>query len=148
MTDKDINKEESKTFAEHVKKQMATLKDHDHKLFQQLIDGLVTIGWNEDGGSPTFRLLSKDDACIKVFRSEEAPAVIKICFSAEPEDKVESKVVEFTEDAIKKYLDGCISFWRKSKKAEALIYIDSYQSVRASLFGELKEPEREDEEVA
>lgn len=69
--------------------------------------------------------------------------------------------VRFTEKAVKEYLDECIVFWREKKvKAEksrrvnigvadvddmdaiqdilvAKCYIDAYQSVRTSLFGEL-----------
>lgn len=76
------------TFAEHVKNQMVVLTKYDHELFKQIVDGLVSMGWHEDGGSPTYRLLSKDEAAIKIFRNEEAPKVIKICFSAEPEEEV------------------------------------------------------------
>jgi len=79
------------TFAERINEQVALLKDYDHKLFQQVIDGLVTVGWNEDGGSQTFRLLSRDEASIKVFRDAKVPAVIKVCFGAEPEEDDEKK---------------------------------------------------------
>lgn len=75
------------TFAKHVKAQMATLKDHDHKLFAQIVNGLVAEGWKEDGGSYVYRLLSKDGFAIKVFRHAESPQVITICFSAEPEER-------------------------------------------------------------
>ena len=72
---------------------------------------------------------------------------------------VVSNVVEFTEEAVKEHLDDCIRFWReREKKARfgplsrndpgaareaahqedmAKHYIDAYQSVRSSLFGEL-----------
>lgn len=46
--------------------------------------------------------------------------------------------IEFTEEAVKDYLDKCILHWRK-KKSEgneiALYYIDAYQSIRSSIFG-------------
>lgn len=75
------------TYAEHVKKQMLNvLKDCDHQLFIEVVEGLKRVGWIEEGGSTSFRLLHKDDAAIKVFRNEESPQVIKICFSAEPEE--------------------------------------------------------------
>lgn len=51
-------------------------------------------------------------------------------------------VIPFTKDEVKKYLDECIVFWRKKRdsdgeKAEMFeYYIDAYQSVRTSLFGE------------
>ena len=60
--------------------------------------------------------------------------------------------VPFTERDVKIYLDKCIRFWRdKRDKKHALnmqemeertmapFYIDAYQSVRSSLFGELLE---------
>jgi len=47
--------------------------------------------------------------------------------------------IQFTQEAIRTYLDRCIEFWRKKKNAGnfiAMSYIDAYQSVRTSLFGE------------
>ncbi len=52
--------------------------------------------------------------------------------------------VPFDKENVKKYLDDCIRLWRKSKKNAAsgedelmaMCYIDAYQSVRISLFGE------------
>ena len=52
----------------------------------------------------------------------------------------DGEVVEFTEKAIKAYLDDAIGFFREQKKQgdeTAVFYIDAYQSVRASLFDEL-----------
>lgn len=53
------------------------------------------------------------------------------------------ETVMFTKEAVKKYLDDCIVFWRKKRNSnageEAAMcehYIDAYQSVRTSLFGE------------
>lgn len=55
--------------------------------------------------------------------------------------------VKFTQNAVKKYLDDCIRFWRKeslkhiSKRKNFLSinvvrgYVDVFQSVRESLFG-------------
>ena len=91
---KEDKEEEAKTFAEHVKEQMSTLEEYDHELFADVISGLRYKGWTEEGGSPTFRLLHKNDAAIKIFRHAESPQVIKVCFSAEPEEKFESKVAE------------------------------------------------------
>lgn len=97
LIEETVARRESKTLAKHVQEQMAALKDYDHKLFDQIVEGLVTEGWKENGGSPTYRLLEKEDVAIKVFRNEEAPAVIKICFSAEPEEvKVEEEKTEST----------------------------------------------------
>lgn len=51
--------------------------------------------------------------------------------------------VPFTEKDVKAYLDDCIVFWRKEKNTVdgdpvmAAYYIDAFQSVRVSLFGEL-----------
>ena len=57
--------------------------------------------------------------------------------------------IEFTEEAIRDHLDNCIRLWRSHRNKEdgseremelkqmAPYYIDAYQSVRISLFGEL-----------
>lgn len=54
--------------------------------------------------------------------------------------------VKFTEKAIKEYLDRNIECWRdkrddvkfsRESKNLAIHYIDAYQSVRVSIFGEL-----------
>ncbi len=74
------------TSAEYVKEQMLTLNAFDHDLFTDMVEGLKYKGWVEDGGSPTFRLLHNADAAIKIFRHADSPAVIKVCFSAEPEE--------------------------------------------------------------
>ena len=55
----------------------------------------------------------------------------------------------FTENAVKKYLDECIGLWRNKKIAaltlhnefnivQAQSYVDAFQSVRTSIFGETK----------
>jgi hypothetical protein len=52
-------------------------------------------------------------------------------------------IIEFTPEAVKAYLDKCILHWmeQKSKHVEidskSLYYIDAFQSVRVSLFGDL-----------
>lgn len=79
-------KEEKESYAVYVAEQYETLKDYDHNLFNELVKGLVTEGWTEEGGSGVFRLLNKQGAAIKIFRDADAPAVIKVCFSAEPEE--------------------------------------------------------------
>lgn len=50
-----------------------------------------------------------------------------------------SKTVPFTEEAVKRYLDGVITHWRMcdSNPMTRSNYIDAYQSVRISIFGEL-----------
>lgn len=84
---KEYDEEENQqTYAAYVKKQMARLKEYDFSLFQDIVLGLRRLGWLEEGGSPTFRLLHKGDAAIKIFRHTESPQVISICFSAEPEE--------------------------------------------------------------
>lgn len=55
--------------------------------------------------------------------------------------------VQFTEKDVKAYLDECVVFWRKKRdnpliKEQSRIrmaehYVDAFQSVRMSLFGEL-----------
>jgi hypothetical protein len=51
---------------------------------------------------------------------------------------------------IKQYLDQCIEYWRKVKFEEpdgdhpyAYYYIDAYQSMRVSIFGEELEDDRD-----
>lgn len=52
---------------------------------------------------------------------------------------METDKVEFTEVAVKKYLDDCIKLWRKERDDNdskvAVHYMDAYQSMRSSLFG-------------
>jgi len=66
---------------------------------------------------------------------------------------VKTKKVEFSEESVKKYLDEAIENWRKKSEGaegeDALIancYIDAYQSMRTSLFGETKEKKEEKKE--
>jgi len=51
------------------------------------------------------------------------------------------ETIPFNEDAVKEYLDKCIQFWRAKRGGldndMAIYYVDAYQSVRISLFGEL-----------
>ena len=50
------------------------------------------------------------------------------------------ETIPFEKDAVKEYLDKNIRYWREqcSKDPDfAYYYIDAYQSVRVSLFGEL-----------
>ena len=49
-------------------------------------------------------------------------------------------VVPFTETDVKDYLDKSIEFWRKSNEPFAECFVDMFQSVRMSLFGELLSP--------
>lgn len=55
-------------------------------------------------------------------------------------DEDDPKTVEFTPDAVKRYLDEAIQYWRIQHRQEhremAQYYIDAFQSVRTSLFGE------------
>ena len=54
-------------------------------------------------------------------------------------------VVPFEKEKVKEYLDDAIKVWRKRKeeakneedKLIAICYVDAFQSVRISLFGEL-----------
>jgi len=76
--------EENKTYSEYIKQRMATLKDYDHKLFEDIVNGLKKEGWKEEGGSEVFRLLNKGGSAITMFRNAEVPEVIHIRFSAPP----------------------------------------------------------------
>ena len=48
-----------------------------------------------------------------------------------------SNTVPFTKEDILKHIDECITFWRKDKRNFAEFYVDAYQSMRMSIFGEL-----------
>ena len=56
--------------------------------------------------------------------------------------------IEFTESKVKEYLDGRIRYWRNQRDNNtpytqiAPCYIDAFQSVRTSLFGELLAKEK------
>lgn len=62
-----------------------------------------------------------------------------------PDVTKQTSRVPFTEDAIKEYLDEAIKRYREirdAKGADSIMmpyYIDAYQSVRTSLFGEVLE---------
>jgi len=57
--------------------------------------------------------------------------------------KTESgKIIIFEPDAVREYLDQCIRFWRKVDYPFARYYINAFQSVRVSLFGELLNKEK------
>lgn len=59
---------------------------------------------------------------------------------------MDEKRIPFSRKAVRDYLDECIRFWRAHIKGErgddhpyrqfAHIYVDAYQSMRVSLFGE------------
>lgn len=59
------------------------------------------------------------------------------------------ETVPFTEAAVLEYLDDAITSWRVrrnealtlNEELMAVHYVDAYQSVRRSIFGELKPPE-------
>ena len=52
--------------------------------------------------------------------------------------------VEFTEEGIKEYLDKAIEHWRKCAPTQMQQhYVDAFQSMRVSLFGELLPQEGE-----
>ena len=54
--------------------------------------------------------------------------------------------VPFTEEAVKEYLDKCITRWRGAARTDMRAhYVDAYQSVRLSIFGDLLP---RDEEIA
>ena len=57
----------------------------------------------------------------------------------------ENNVIPFTKESVRDYLDICICFWRKEKDKGckyAMYYIDAFQSVRTSIFGELLREEK------
>jgi len=62
-----------------------------------------------------------------------------------PNPRPKSNLINFTEKDVMKYLDGCIDHWRNIKetgnnyeKEIAVYYVDAFQTVRTSLFGETK----------
>jgi hypothetical protein len=54
-----------------------------------------------------------------------------------------SDTVNFTQKEVKKYLDDMIKYWRNKRDNEncnyAKYYIDAFQSVKMSIFGEISE---------
>lgn len=51
-----------------------------------------------------------------------------------------SETVEFAKEAIREYLDRCIRVARRKRdegESMYVYYVDAYQSIRTSLFGEL-----------
>lgn len=59
-----------------------------------------------------------------------------------------SERVEFTEEAVKSYLDVAIRLWRKNKSPVLRAhYVDAFQSVRSSLFGGILPQDGEDAEA-
>jgi len=52
----------------------------------------------------------------------------------------EIKTIPFTKREIKAYLDTCIEYWRAKEENfdVATYYIDAFQSVRMTLFGNIK----------
>ena len=59
------------------------------------------------------------------------------------------KTIPFEEDAVKEYLDNNIRYWRKQTPKDpdfAYYYIDAYQSMRQSLFGERLPMEEQNEQ--
>lgn len=83
----EADKKKDRSFAEHVRERMETLKDYDHELFEEVVQGLVRFGWKEEGGSGVYRMLSRGGASIKIFRNEDVPETIKVCWTAPPEDE-------------------------------------------------------------
>lgn len=73
-------------YVDYVQDQMAQLKDYDRELLDNVVEGLVEMGWHIDGIGKTSARLSKDDSAIKVFRSVERPEMIQIRFTAPPEE--------------------------------------------------------------
>jgi len=50
------------------------------------------------------------------------------------------ETVDFEKESVKEYLDACIEHSRQlDDDTKRLYYTDAYQSVRISLFGELKD---------
>lgn len=62
-------------------------------------------------------------------------------------NKNKNGTVKFTKKDVKEYLNNCINYWRKRRDNEAKwteehyiakSYVDAFQSIKISLFGELK----------
>ncbi|MHA1950298.1 MAG: hypothetical protein ACW99G_14740 [Candidatus Thorarchaeota archaeon] len=53
--------------------------------------------------------------------------------------------VEFTKEDVKEYIDNAIAYWRLSRESYGIYYVDAYQSLRMSLFGELLSDEGEED---
>lgn len=71
---------------------MSNVQEYDHELFEEIVQGLCTQGWKQEGGSPTFRLLNKGDVGIKVSRLRlcgRHTQTITIAWTAPPEEEKE-----------------------------------------------------------
>ena len=65
--------------------------------------------------------------------------------SAEKEDDTTAQTVPLEREAVREYLDSCIRYWRDYPSPHAQYYIDAFQSVRTSLFGETLPKEADSE---
>lgn len=61
-----------------------------------------------------------------------------------PDFRTPGNTVPFTEEGVKKYLDKVITYWRMCDATPEMRrdYIDAYQRVRVTLFGEELPPEK------
>jgi len=84
--------------------------------------------------------------------ADDEKKAIDIFFDNSQKTRMEGTTIEFTEEAVKDYLDVCIRHWRGEQKRPTTRkkwemtrhYIDAFQSVRISLFGELLASEKKE----
>lgn len=73
-------------YADYVKEQFSKLKDYDRELFDNVVEGLVKMGWHVDGIGKTSARLSRDEVAIKIFRNADWPEMIQVRYTAPPEE--------------------------------------------------------------
>ena len=61
------------------------------------------------------------------------------------EEDTTAQTVPLEREAVREYLDSCIRYWRDYPSPHARYYIDAFQSVRTSLFGETLPKEADSE---
>ena len=54
---------------------------------------------------------------------------------------MKDKLIPFTKEDVKAYLDRCIVYWRDKDPQWSEYYVDAFQSVRMTLFGETLDEE-------
>ncbi len=50
--------------------------------------------------------------------------------------KRDDRTIDFTPRCVQEYLDNCIRYWRNNDSDYAKYYVDAFQSIRSSMFGE------------
>ena len=96
------------------------------------------------GDVPEYRLPQAGRLRQRASKAEGIIAALA-AVSAETEDNTTAQTVPLEREAVREYLDSCIHYWRDDPSPHAQYYIDAFQSVRTSLFGETLPKEADSE---